>query len=392
MYNSPQSAANQGTFALSSGAVGVGGSVSFVTVPIFGPTLTLATGSQNGTLTLSGATPFTFSGGGSSTFTPNGASATVNYSGAAQTAQGATYQNLILSGSGSKTTAGITVNGTLSMQGTATATAVPAYGVNSTLEYKGSAAQTTGPELAAGLASLTINNTNGVTVGISATVTNTLTLAAGRLITGANQINLATNGSVSGASAASYVNGNLRKAFSAAPRCSLFPSVTVLPRSFGAVEPVRYTAGSLSASTTSGSHPQFASSGLDANRNVNRNWTLTQSGGTFGTYSATFNYPATEVDTNTMPSPFSVARWNGQRLVRQHCEWNSNHKLHCHQRSKRIRRLRDRQFDALVQRRLALPPGHHDQSHQRHRQSHQFPHVDQFDQQRAPAIRQNQRQ
>jgi hypothetical protein len=312
LYNSPQSAANQGTFALSSGAVGVGGSVSFVTVPIFGPTLTLATGSQDGTLTLSGATPFTFTGGGSSTFTPNGASATVNYSGAAQTVLGATYQNVILSGSGSKTTAGITVNGTLSMQGTATATAVPVYGASSTLEYKGSAAQTTGPELAVGLGSLTINNTNGVTAATSTTVTNTLTFAAGKLITGASQINLATNGSVSGASAASYVNGNLRKAFTVGTQAFTFPigdSSSYAPLVLSNLSVT--SAGSLSASTTSGSHPQFGSSGLDANRNVNRYWTLTQSGGTFGTYGATFNYPATEVDTNTVPSAFSAVRWNG---------------------------------------------------------------------------------
>jgi hypothetical protein len=312
LYNSPQSAANQGTFALSSGVVAVGGSVSFVTVPIFGPTLTLATGSQNGTLTLSGATPFTFSGGGSSTFTPNGANATVNYTGAAQPVQGVTYQNLIFSGSGSKTNAGITVNGTLSMQGTATATAVPVYGLSSTLEYNGSAAQTTGPELPVGLANLTINNTNGVTAGISATVTNTLTLAAGKLITGANQINLAANGSVSGANATAYVNGNLQKAFSAGTQLFSFPigdSSSYAPLVLSNVSVT--TAGSLRASTTSGSHPQFGSTGLDANRSVNRYWTLTQSGGTFGTYSATFNYPAAEVDSNVTPSQFLVTRWNG---------------------------------------------------------------------------------
>src|SRR5208283_3083659 len=94
LYNSTQSAANQGTFALSSGAASVGGSVIFVTVPLFGPTLTLATGTQNGTLTLSGSTPFSITGGGSSTFTANGINATVIYSGAVQTVQGATYQNL----------------------------------------------------------------------------------------------------------------------------------------------------------------------------------------------------------------------------------------------------------------------------------------------------------
>src|SRR5262249_596056 len=84
LYNSAQSAANQGTFALGSGSVSVGGSVAFTTVPFFGPTLTLATGAENGTLTLSNSTPFTFTGGGSSTFTPNGSAATVIYAGGTQ--------------------------------------------------------------------------------------------------------------------------------------------------------------------------------------------------------------------------------------------------------------------------------------------------------------------
>jgi hypothetical protein len=68
LYNSALSAANQGAFALGSGSVSVGGSVVFVTVPLFGPILTLASGSQNGTLNLLGSTPFTTIGGGTSTF------------------------------------------------------------------------------------------------------------------------------------------------------------------------------------------------------------------------------------------------------------------------------------------------------------------------------------
>ena len=136
LYNSAQAAANQGVFALGSGAVSVGGSVVFVTVPLFGPSLTLAAGSQSGTLVLSGSTPFSITGGGSSTFTANGTNATVNYSGAAQTVQAVTYQNLVLSGSGTKTTTGITVNGTLSMGGTATASAAPAFGANFSLRTR----------------------------------------------------------------------------------------------------------------------------------------------------------------------------------------------------------------------------------------------------------------
>ena len=312
LYNSIQSAANQGIFALGSGAVGVGGSVVFVTVPLFGPTLTLATGNQNGILTLGGVTPFTITGGGSSTFTANGTNATVNYSGAAQTVKAGTYQNLILSGSGTKTSTGITVNGTLFMRGTATASATPTYGANAALEYNGSAMQTSGLELGASLASLTINNPNGVTVTNSPTISNTLTLASGKLTTGTNQIKLAVNGSVSGGSAASYINGSLQKTFSAGAQTFSFPigdSTSYVPLTLSNLSVTG--SGSLRANTTVGSHPQLGSSSLDPARMVNRYWTLTQSGGTFGTCNATFNYPASDVDANAIPEDFAVQRWNG---------------------------------------------------------------------------------
>ncbi len=312
LYNSTQSAANQGTFALASGSATVAGGVVFVTVPLFGPTLTLATGSQNGTLTLSGSTPFTITGGGSSTFTANGTNATVTYSGTAQTVQGATYQNLFLSGSGIKTISGVNVNGTFSMRGTATASAAPTYGAGSTLEYNGSATQTSGPELTANLPNLSINNANGVTVTASPTVSNTLTLASGQLATGANQINLASTAVISGGSSASYVNGSVQKTFTVGNNPFTFPigdnsSYTPLALSNMSVS----TSGSLKANTTSGSHPQFGTSGIDSNRNVNRYWTLTQSGGTFGTYNATFNYPAADVDTNATPALFLARQWTG---------------------------------------------------------------------------------
>ena len=112
---------NDPTFNLQSGSVSVGGSV-VLTEP-FGSVvnLTLASGAQTGTLTLSGATPFTTTG--FPTFTANGTSATVVYSGAAQTVNPVTYTNLTLSGSGAKTLTSVTtINGNLALSGTATAT------------------------------------------------------------------------------------------------------------------------------------------------------------------------------------------------------------------------------------------------------------------------------
>ena len=107
-----------------------------------------------------------------------GGIASVEYNGGAQVVINPTggYDNLILSGSGSKTTTGVTINGILSMEGTATTTGTaPTYGTGATLQYKGLAAQTTGIELSSsfgGSGGIIIDNTNGVTLGNSSATTN----------------------------------------------------------------------------------------------------------------------------------------------------------------------------------------------------------------------------
>jgi hypothetical protein len=94
---------------------------------------------------------------------------TVNYSGVGpQQLAALTYNNLTLSGTGAKTTTGITVTGILSMEGTATASDLPTYGAGATLIYEGSAAQTTGaefPAVWAGTGGVKIENASGVTLG-----------------------------------------------------------------------------------------------------------------------------------------------------------------------------------------------------------------------------------
>jgi hypothetical protein len=309
LYNSTTAAANQGVFALGSGSVNAN-SVSFTTVPFFGPILTLATGNQNGTLTLSGGTSFTFNGGGSSTFTPNGTNATVIYSAGGQTINGAIYQNLTLANSGPKTISGVTVNGILSMQGTATATAAPVYGPNATLQYAGSNPQVSGPELVSTIANLSINNSMGVTLTNSTTVSNLLTLANG-IITCTNRLILGTNGSISGGTSNSYLNGSLQKNFSVGTQSFLFPvgDTEFAPVNLSGLTVT--TAGAVTVSTAAGAPAQIGGSGIATNQDVNRFWIITNSSGGFGGYNATFNYPAADVDAGAVPAQFGVSDWNG---------------------------------------------------------------------------------
>ena len=76
------------------------------------------------------------------------AGSTVEYNGAGdQTVKAAIYTgNLTLSGSGIKTLAGVTVNGILSMEGTATASAAPTFGAAATLQYNTATPRTAGAE------------------------------------------------------------------------------------------------------------------------------------------------------------------------------------------------------------------------------------------------------
>jgi len=129
---------------------------------------------------------------------------TVNYYGGVQTAKGTTYYNLTLSGSGTKIISSVTVNGTLSREGTATVSAVPTYGAAACLQYQGSAAQTTGVEFPAtwsGSGGIKIENANGVTLGsaksiganpltIGGTISNSIFNDGGYQLTATGTLNL----------------------------------------------------------------------------------------------------------------------------------------------------------------------------------------------------------
>lgn len=311
LYNPAPAAANQGMFELGSGSVSAN-NVNFTTVPFFPVVLTLATGNQNGTLTLSaGGNVINSGGGGSSTFTPNGSNATVVYSGPGENIYGATYQNLTLAGSGPKTISGVTVNGTLSMQGTANASAAPTYGPSAMLQYAGSGPQINGPELTPAIPNLSVNNTNGVTLTNTTTVSNVLTLANGKFITSSNRIIIGTNGSISGGSSNSYVSGNLQKNFSAGSQAFVFfvGNSEYAPVSMSNLSVI--AAGSIVASSTNGAPPQIGSSGINTNQDVNRYWVLTNSSGTFGTYNASFYYPSADVKAGAVPAGFGVSAFNG---------------------------------------------------------------------------------
>jgi hypothetical protein len=161
-----------------------------------------------GTLTVSNGASLKI--GGTGTIPSNysthsiGSTSTIQYAGTDQSIavlnSSQNYGNLTISGSGTKTLAGSeTVSGTLSLQGTATFSlggSTLTYGASASLEYNGSAAQTTGPELPSSIASgqtVIVNNASGVSLGAATTINGTLTLTNGILTaTSPNSITFGT--------------------------------------------------------------------------------------------------------------------------------------------------------------------------------------------------------
>ncbi len=323
---------NNGTFTAGTGiqsfttnSQALNGTFSIPSVTVTTPT----TLTNNGSLTVgtalagtggltnaaTGTLNLNFTGAlGITTLTASAAGNTVNYGYAGtQTVKGTTYSNLTLSNSGAKTTTGITVNGTLSMQGTATASAAPTYGAGATLEYKGSAVQTTGPELTATVPNMTINNSNGVTLNGSATVNGALTLSNGKVTTGANTLSIGSAGSVSGAGAGNYVFGNLRRTFLTGAQSFTFDigdasNYTPAAISFANIT----TGGTLTAKSTAGDHPQIGTSTIIPTHSVNRYWTLTSGGGlAFSTYNSTFTFVPGDIDAGSNTASFIAGNYNG---------------------------------------------------------------------------------
>jgi fibronectin-binding autotransporter adhesin len=191
--------------------------------------------------------------------------------------------------------------------------------------YNGGAIQVTGSLLPATVNNLTINNTagagtSGVTLSGTVTVNGTLTLTSGKLTTSANQVNVAntSDAAISGGSGSSYVVGALQKSFPSTgnPHAFTYPIGNAAASAYTPVALAALTvgtAGTLTATTTGGGeHPNVATSGLNAGQDVNRYWTLTPDGAFAASgASATFTFLAGDVDGGAPTAAFVVRRYNG---------------------------------------------------------------------------------
>lgn len=324
--NNPTSNNRTSTLAVGSGSLSVGGK------------LTLSGGNNNrrsdltistGTVTISGDLSvnnararviFTnsgilniggnFSSGG--TFTRSTGTAVFNGSGNQSIGAYAYHHLSVTKSAGSATFSGNTsMTGNLSDNGRLNATSG-----NRTVTFNGTIAQTIlGAAANTTFYRLTLNNAAGLTINHNITVNNRLTLSRGVLTTGANRVIIPNGGSVSrtASGTSNFVFGNLQKYVTTGNNRTVTYEVGSSARyAFATLRFSRVTtAGNVTVSTTTDEHPQIATSGIDQTRDVNRYWTITNSGTTFNTsgYAATFNYQANDRDTGSSPLAYIVRRY-----------------------------------------------------------------------------------
>ena len=203
----------------------------------------------------------------------------------------------------------ITVTGNSSAVGNWTNNSAFTQGTGTVIFNGASGAQTISGTTATTFNNLTVNNANGINLSSNITVNTTLTFTSGRITTGANTVILPTTATATG-NASSYVNGNVRRAFTNAATSFTFPigdatNFAPLQLAFGAVT----ANGNVDASVTNAA---CGSPGINSARNVNHCWSLTNGGVTFTNYSATFNFVGvgTDADAGSNTNAYIVGRNN----------------------------------------------------------------------------------
>jgi len=224
-----------------------------------------------------------------------------------------------LAASAAITNNGMTVNGTFQRNTSGSVSAAPTYGSGSKLVY--AAAFTTGNEWGTGASvgvgvpqdvTIQAGSGNSVTLAGSRAVPDSLTFTSGRLATGTDTLTVGATGSISGAGAGQYVYGNLARVIPTGAQSPSFAigdatNYTPVALAFGSV----VTQGTVTATSVAvGGAPPTASD-ISATKYVDRKWTLTQSGGSLGGYSATFTFVSGDVKGGADTDSFIVAKNTG---------------------------------------------------------------------------------
>ena len=185
--------------------------------------------------------------------------------------------------------------------------------LSGTVTFNGNVSQNILGSTATSFNNVTLNNSNGLTLGgsVNATVNGVLNFTSGVITTGNNTIIIPALGSISRTSG--HVFGNLQKSVSTGTNINttfeigdnVMENYAPLAVTMASVT----TAGSLVAKTTSGDYSTIASSNLSPSASVKRNWTLTNYGVGFTTYTAGFTYLPGDLDATVNASNLQIGKY-----------------------------------------------------------------------------------
>ncbi|MFA6468411.1 MAG: LamG-like jellyroll fold domain-containing protein, partial [Bacteroidota bacterium] len=232
-----------------------------------------------------------------------------------------TGSELSMNVGGSQMTAPLTVLGNLTINGILTASSMGGGNViakgdwtlngtfnpnNQSVLFNGSSIQNISGVTT--FDSLIINNSSDLNLNNSIAVASFLDFQNGNIVTNGNSVTFDSTATFSISSG--YVNGNV---------IHTIPTGSNIARTFPIGDasyytPVQATFATVSApgnitASTSVAGAELTGSFIDAAKNVNRYWTLTNSGVGYDTYDATFNFNAADVDGGSNTGIFVIKRY-----------------------------------------------------------------------------------
>jgi hypothetical protein len=207
---------------------------------------------------------------------------------------------------------GVVLQGTSATTGNiqTSSTSVRSFSTGGNYEFTGTSAQITGTGFPATVNNLTINNSNGVALSGSTAVNGTLALTSGTFAS--NGFTLTANGSVTRSTG--YVDGTLTRAVGTGGT----PTVDFYVGTGARYTPVSVAftstitgGGMLTANSTGSEHSDIGNSGIDNTKDINRFYTVTNSGITPTNYGITLNWDPLDVDGGANTANFVVKKKDG---------------------------------------------------------------------------------
>lgn len=193
----------------------------------------------------------------------------------------------------------------------------------STVVFNGTTAQSYSSSIATAgntFVNVRMNNASGLTLNNPMTISGALTLTSGKINTGSNALLLTSAATVTGASSTSYVNGALQKTLASGTTSNFYEvgnatSYAPVKLTYGTA--ITSTTGSLTVRSTSGDHPNIATSSINTAHDLPSYYTITTSGlaPTSSAITADFSYASADIsgaacNTSFIANKFASSAWS----------------------------------------------------------------------------------